>query len=82
MSYPLDDVARTLASSTTPRREWLKLLGGLVAGGILGAVGIGRAVAHDKCGGIICFSDNECPINYFCRSCLRDRAIRHCKALA
>ena len=62
MSYLLDDVARTLASPTTTRRQLLKLLGALLAGGILGATGIGRAVAQDKarCPGVTCTSDSEC----------------------
>jgi|HubBroStandDraft_1064217.scaffolds.fasta_scaffold881501_2 hypothetical protein len=56
MSYLLDDVARTLARPTTPRRELLKLLVGLVAAAILGSVGIGRAVAQDEaaCRGVPC----------------------------
>jgi hypothetical protein len=35
MSYLLDDVARTLVTSMTPRRQSLKLLGERLAGGNL-----------------------------------------------
>ena len=71
MSYLFDDVARTLANPTASRRQSLKLLGGLLAGGILGAAGIARA-AQDKrkipCTGL---NDTDCPPGKVCRSCKR-----------
>ena len=62
MSYLLDNVARTLASPATPRRKALKLLGGLLAGGVLSAVGIGRAAAQDEvqCGAGRCPKGKSC----------------------
>jgi hypothetical protein len=79
MSYLLDDVARTLASPTTPRRQSLKLLGALLAGGILGAVGVGRAVAQDEavCGAN-CRDSSECPLNYRCDTCRSKPRRMHC----
>jgi len=64
MSFLLDDVARALARPA-PRRQALKLLGGLLAGGILGAVGIGRAAAQDDvepalCGTVHCKKGQKC----------------------
>jgi hypothetical protein len=65
MSDLFDDVARTLASPATGRRKALKLLGGLIAGGILSAVGIGHAAAQNDvepelCGGKRCKTDQRC----------------------
>jgi hypothetical protein len=62
MTYLFDDLARTLAGRKTPRRQSLKLLGALLANGILGAVGIGRAVAEDgaACGGKRCKAGQGC----------------------
>jgi len=44
MSHLVDDLARILASPT-PRRKTLKLLGGALAGGLLGTLGVKRADA-------------------------------------
>ena len=44
MNHLVDDAARILASPI-PRRRMLRMLGGLIAGGLLGTVGIKRANA-------------------------------------
>jgi hypothetical protein len=47
MPYLIDDVARILASPM-PRREALRLVGGALAGGILGTLGLRHAAAQRK----------------------------------
>jgi hypothetical protein len=70
MSFLLDDVARILASPL-PRRQAVKLLGGALAGGFLGALGLRRATAQDqpdvkcaapkvKCGTKCCVATDQC----------------------
>jgi hypothetical protein len=68
MSYFLDDVARILASPM-PRRQSLRLLGGLIAGTFLGNLGIRQAIAQQssanaetRCGtgSLTCKSNQVC----------------------
>ena len=47
MSYLLDDIARILASPI-PRRQALRLLGGILAGGILSTLGVKQAAAQQE----------------------------------
>ncbi len=72
MRYLLDDVARTLAGPM-PRRQALRLLGGALAGGILGVLGVKQAGAQqnerdrgDRCGGTTCTRSQKCCNNSFC----------------
>lgn len=66
MSYLLDDVVRVLASPM-PRRSTFKLLGGVLAGGILGSLGVRPAYADQhnnntgpQCGFGHCRSGEKC----------------------
>jgi len=61
MKYLLDDVVRTLATPM-PRRKTFRLLGGLLAGGILGGMGLRPAFADQGplCGHVHCSSDEKC----------------------
>ena len=66
MSYLLDDIARILASPI-PRRQALRLLGGILAGGILSTLDAKQAEAQQesedekrKCGTRTCGEDQQC----------------------
>jgi len=63
MKYLLDDVVKTLATPM-PRRKTFRLLGGLLAGGILGGMGVRPAFATQ--GG--CGSGPACPTWQVCCS--------------
>ena len=69
MQSLFDDVARILAKPA-PRRQALKLAAGVFAGGILGALGVGRASDADiKClpGKVACGAHGLCcPITAKC----------------
>jgi hypothetical protein len=70
MSYLIDDVARILAGPT-PRRKALKLIGGVLASGLLASVARGATIcsnssqcgANQNCCGNTCnaSSDSCCP---------------------
>jgi hypothetical protein len=69
MSYLLDEVARTLAGPSS-RRQTLRLLANIVAGGVLGSLGINRAEGQatanspnhdrDNCGSQNCSRTQTC----------------------
>lgn len=59
MSYLLDDVVRVLGSPM-PRRKSFKLLGGMIAGGLLGTLGIRPAFAGPSCGFTTCSNVQQC----------------------
>jgi hypothetical protein len=56
MNYFIDDVARILAGPT-PRRTALKLIGGVLAGGLFGSVARGAT---------ICLVNSDCSSNQNC----------------
>jgi len=61
MSYLIDEVARSLATSL-PRRRALNLIGRLLVGGLFGTAGLQRALAQPKgtCGGQNCSGGQKC----------------------
>jgi len=66
MSYLIDDVARSLASPK-PRREALKLVGRMLAGGLLGAVALRQRAQAANCGSLTCSGSQKC-----CSKCWRN----------
>jgi hypothetical protein len=71
MSVLLDNVARILAGPTS-RRQTLKLLGGMLAGVVLGTIGIGRAKAQASCGGRTCNKNQHCCGSGDTATCISD----------
>jgi hypothetical protein len=78
MSYLTDDVARILASPM-PRRKAFRLLGGILAGGFLGSIGV--KPAHADPGGQQCgfFGFERCNSS---QKCCRTGIIPFCVASA
>src|ERR1700674_901105 len=71
MSYLIDDLARVLASPT-PRRGALRLIGGALAAGLFGALGLERAAAQV----IVCTP--TCPTNRKCCQGCGSGVPNHC----